>query len=198
VQTSINRLYFRETLGYCTDCLHGPAGQPAATCQPDDALRPNQLFAVTMGAITDPHCTEKIVQACENLLIPGAIRSLADRPVQVPLAVYHQDRLLNDPHTPYQGRYEGDEDTRRKPAYHNGTAWTWVFPSFCEARYMVYGQNARAATRALLASALDLMNNGCLGHIPEIMDGDAPHQSRGCDAQAWSVSEVYRVWQMLD
>jgi len=41
------------------------------------------------------------------------------------------------------------------------------------------------------------MNTGCLGHIPEIVDGDIPHRPRGCDAQAWSVSEVYRVWKML-
>jgi glycogen debranching enzyme len=41
------------------------------------------------------------------------------------------------------------------------------------------------------------MNGGCLGHIPEILDGDSPHTPRGCDAQAWSVSEVYRVWQLL-
>ena len=29
------------------------------------------------------------------------------------------------------------------------------------------------------------MNEGCLGQIPENVDGDAPHTQRGCDAQAW-------------
>jgi glycogen debranching enzyme len=197
VRTSINALYYQEALGYYADCLHGPAGRPAKACRPDDALRPNQLFAVTLGAVSDPRRMEMIVTACEELLVPGAIRSLADRPVKVPLAVYHQERLLNDPHHPYQGRYAGDEDTRRKPAYHNGTAWSWVFPSYCEARSMLYGEDSRGAARALLTSALDLMGSGCLNHIPEIQDGDAPHRSRGCDAQAWSVSEVYRVWQLL-
>ena len=42
-------------------------------------------------------------------------------------------RQLNDPGSPYWPRYEGDEDTRRKPAYHNGTAWIWTFPTACEA-----------------------------------------------------------------
>ena len=32
-----------------------------------------------------------------------------------------------------------------------------------------------------------------LGHISEIFDGDAPHQPRGCIAQAWSVAEVLRA-----
>ena len=197
VAASINRLYFMESLGYLSDCLHGPPGRPASACQVDDALRPNQLFAVTLGAISDPAHAEQIVQACASLIVPGAIRSLADRPVQVPLAVQHQGRLLNDPHNPYQGHYQGDEDTRRKPAYHNGTAWTWVFPSFCEARAMVFGESGRETSRALLATALNHMNTGCLGHIPEILDGNSPHRSRGCDAQAWSVSEVYRVWKRL-
>lgn len=197
VEGSMHDLYFQDHLGYCADCLHGSSGRPARACRPDDALRPNQLFAITMGAITDPKRSQQILQACEKLIVPGAIRSLADQPVEAPLAVYHQERLLNDPHNPYQGRYQGDEDTCRKPAYHNGTAWTWVFPSFCEARAMVYGESSRASAHALLATALDHLNTGCLGHIPEILDGDAPHRPRGCDAQAWSVSEVYRVWQML-
>jgi len=198
VETSINRLYFKADLGYLSDCLHGPPGQPANACHADDALRPNQLFAITLGAISDPERTAQMVRACESLIVPGAIRSLADRPVQVPLAVEHQGQPLNDPHHPYQGRYQGDEDTRRKPAYHNGTAWTWVFPSFCEARAMVFGASGRDTSRALLTTALEHMNTGCLGHIPEIVDGNAPHQPRGCDAQAWSVSEVYRVWRILN
>jgi predicted glycogen debranching enzyme len=197
VEASIERLYFNDDVGYLVDCLHGPAGRTAGACQADDALRPNQLFAVTLGAVRDPAITGRIVAACESLIVPGAIRSLADRPVKIPLAIQHQGHPLNDPHRPYQGHYQGDEDTRRKPAYHNGTAWTWVFPSFCEARDMVYGEGGRQASRALLSTAASYLNSGCLGHIPEIVDGNIPHHPRGCDAQAWSVSEVYRVWRLL-
>jgi len=42
------------------------------------------------------------------------------------------------------------------------------------------------------------LNKGCLGQLPEIIDGDAPHVHRGCDAQAWSVSEALRVWNYLN
>ena len=112
----------------------------------------------------------------------------------------NQGGLLNDPDNPYWPRYEGDEDTRRKPAYHNGTAWTWTFPAFCEAMVRAYPEDrqAWAAARAYLASADRLMGEGCLGQLPEITDGDAPHTARGCDAQAWSVTEVLRVWRLLD
>jgi glycogen debranching enzyme len=30
------------------------------------------------------------------------------------------------------------------------------------------------------------------GQIPEVFDGDAPHRSGGCMAQAWSVAELLR------
>jgi starch synthase (maltosyl-transferring) len=107
--------------------------------------------------------------------------------------------LLNNPVEPYWPRYEGDEDTRRKPAYHNGTAWVWTFPTFCEAlaRAWDFTPEAVAAAKSYLGSAEKLLNEGCLGQLPEILDGDAPHTQRGCDAQAWSLTETLRVWKML-
>ena len=197
VRQSIIRYFYRDRDGYLADCLHAEAGTPAADADPDDALRPNQLFAVTLGAVEDSGIQQQIVLACQSLIVPGAIRSLADRPVDRPIPVVHQGQVLNDPHHPYQGHYAGDEDTRRKPAYHNGTAWTWVFPSFCEAWVTAWGNDAHKTARAWLASADRMIRNGCVGHVPEIVDGDAPHASRGCDAQAWSVSELLRVWLTL-
>ena len=185
--------------GWLADNLRAAPGQGAADAVAEDALRPNQLLAVTLGAI-DP-CSpvaRAVVDACAELLVPGAIRSLADRPVRVPQPVHGAHGLLNDPSRPYWGHYLGDEDTRRKPAYHSGTAWGWPFPLFCEAWLAVYGDTARAPARALLASARGLLETGCIGNLPEILDGDTPHEPRGCGAQAWSVSELLRVWLLAD
>jgi len=100
---------------------------------------------------------------------------------------------------PYQARYEGDEDTRRKPAYHNGTAWTWLLPVFCEALAEAWDFHPTAvgAASSCLSSVEGLLVGGCLGQLPEIVDGDAPHLARGCDAQAWSITETLRVWARL-
>jgi len=198
VRQSISHLFWLEEEGYLADCLHAEFGEPAHKGVPDDALRPNQLFAITLGAVTDPVILRGIVSSCEELLVPGALRSLAARPVKHPLKILLNSNLLNDPLHPYQGRYAGDEDTRRKPAYHNGTAWTWLLPTFCEAWVRVFGPSGKETALALLLSGLDLMNQGCVGHLPEILDGDAPHTPRGCDAQAWSVSELLRVLLQLD
>ncbi len=197
VQSSILHLFWNNDLGFLCDCLHASPGQSAGEAVADDALRPNQLLAITLGAVADTQICRRILAACEELLVPGGIRSLADRMVSHPIEIVHQNQVLNDPHQPYQGTYTGDEDTRRKPAYHNGTAWTWPFPSFCEAWALSYGSAGQDAALAWLSSGVRLLESGCLGHIPEIMDGDAPHTPRGCDAQAWGASELLRVWIKL-
>jgi predicted glycogen debranching enzyme len=197
VQSSILKLFWSDDLGFLSDCLHASPGQPAGEAVADDALRPNQLLAITLGAVVDKQICRRILVACEELLVPGGIRSLADRVVSHPIEIVHRNQVINDPHQPYQGIYAGDEDTRRKPAYHNGTAWTWPFPSFCEAWAQSYGSPGEAAALAWLSSGVRLLESGCLGHIPEILDGDAPHTPRGCDAQAWGASELLRVWLKL-
>ena len=197
VQASILNLYRQNDLSYLSDCLHALTGAPATGAMPDDALRPNQLLAITLGAVNDETICRGILAACEALLVPGAIRSLADRPVVHPIEIVHQGNIINNPHRPYQGKYTGDEDTHRKPAYHNGTAWTWQFPSFCEAWAATYGEKSRQTALAWLGSGMRLLDRGCLGHIPEILDGDFPHTPRGCDAQAWGASELLRVWLKL-
>ena len=198
VQSSILELYTLKNEAHLADCLHAGPGVHAGQADPDDALRPNQLLAVTLGAVSDTDVCRKIVAACEELLIPGAIRSLADRPVRRPLIIEHHGKLVNNPEHPYQGKYIGDEDTKRKPSYHNGTAWTWLFPSFCEAWIKAYGVKGKKTALDWLASSAGLVSRGCIGHVPEILDGDFPHQLRGCDAQAWGASEIVRVWKLIE
>jgi len=45
----------------------------------------------------------------------------------------------------------------------------------------------------LLAGFQAHLSEGAVGQISEIFDADAPHNPRGCFAQAWSVAEVLRV-----
>jgi predicted glycogen debranching enzyme len=197
---SVDKFFWREALGYYADLLAARPGQPAAGAVVDDALRSNCLFMVSLGLAGSGRAKRCVEAARRRLVVPGALRSLAPLPVSVPLPIYGNDgRLLDNPAEPYWGRYEGDEDTRRKPAYHNGTAWTWTFPAFCEAlaRAWDFSPPAVAAARAYLGSMARLMAQGCLGQLPEILDGDAPHTPRGCDAQAWAATEALRVWKLL-
>lgn len=172
-RTSLEKYFRWEGHGY-RDCLAAPNGEPAAEAMPEDTVRPNQLLLVTLGVVNE----SEILRATEQLLVPGGIRS------------------LNAEHPLYRGVYTGDEDTSRKPAYHNGTAWGWQFPLYAEALVLTGGATNETALR-LLASSVENINTGCLCHISEIADGDAPHRQKGCTAQAWSASELLRVWLKL-
>lgn len=196
VQSAILELFYKPE-GYFTDCLHSDSHVGAKEANADDAIRPNQLFLFTLDVIQDKKIAAGCLEFCQQLLIPGAIRSLADQKVETGIHIVYSNRLLKDPHTPYSGIYKGDEDTMRKPAYHNGTAWTWPFPAFCEAWVLVFGKPSIPTGLAWLGSVLPLMRKNAAGYIPEILDGDSPHTERGCDAQAWGSSEFARVIHKL-
>jgi glycogen debranching enzyme len=186
--------FFVRDKGYLADFGYYQNG----VWQQNTARRPNQIFAVTLGCLP-PAEARQVLAALKPLVVPGALRSLADEGVDQPLLIKNQEgRPLNDPYHPYFGRYMGEEDVTRKPAYHNGTAWVWPFPSYCEGLIRFGGSAGREEARRLLHSTKWLLYQGCLGQLPEILDGDAPHVQRGCDAQAWSVTEVFRVLELLE
>ncbi len=199
-ERSLQNYYWLEEGGYLADLLVAKRGQSASDAIPDNALRSNYLLAVAFGFVTGERAQRCVEAAQRYLVIPGALRSLAPLPVSPPLPVFAHGRLLNDPAFPYFGRYMGDEDTQRKPAYHNGTGWTWTFPTFCEAlvRAWDFSPDSVAAAKSYLGSLERLMKDVSLGQIPENVDGDAPHIQRGCDAQAWGVTEALRVWKLLN
>ena len=169
------RKYFKRPAGAgYFDCLAAPNGEPAAAAVPEQTIRPNELFLITLGVLDDPG----ILRETEELLVPGGVRSVeAGNPL-------------------YRGVYAGDEDTQRKPAYHNGTIWAWPFPLYAEALAMTKRCSNETALQ-LLAGAVENLNAGCLCHLSENADGDAPHAQKGCTAQAWSDSELLRVWLKL-
>jgi starch synthase (maltosyl-transferring) len=199
-EASLHEMFWIEERGWFADVLAAKANVPAKLAERSDALRSNCVFPISLGLFSGERARRTVEAVQRYLVIPGALRSLAPLRVTPPHPVYGtHGGLLNDPAFPYWSRYEGDEDTRRKPAYHNGTAWPWTFPSWCEALVLAWNSEpaAVAAARAYLSSMGGLMNVACAGHIAEVFDGDAPHTPRGCDAQAWSATEALRVWRWL-
>ncbi|MFN8012303.1 MAG: amylo-alpha-1,6-glucosidase [Holophagaceae bacterium] len=176
--------FWVEEKGWYADVLEAGPGQPAQGAKPDVRLRPNQLLGIALGLVTGSRARRAVEAATRHLVVPGGLRSLAPLAQEGP---------------PYLGRYLGDEEGHRKPAYHNGTAWPWWLPIYAEALAAAwdFAPGAVAAARSHLADLASRMDEGCLGQLPELLDGDAPHAPRGCDAQAWSVSEALRVWVRL-
>jgi len=164
--------------GHLYDVVDGPEGAVEQGRRVDASLRPNQIFAVSLGFdLLDSVRARAVVDVCaRELLTPVGLRSLASR----------------DPR--YAARYTGDPRAR-DGAYHQGTVWSWLLGPFALAHHRVYG-NAEHAL-ALLAGLASHLEEGCIGSISEIMDGDPPHRPRGCFAQAWSVAETLRAYHSL-
>ncbi len=148
----------------------GPDGRP------DPAMRPNQIFAVSLPfpMIEGEQARTVVDQVGQSLLTPYGLRTLA-------------------PDSPdYHGHYGPGDQQTRDGAYHQGTVWPWLMGAFIEAHLKVYGD--KAAARNLIAPFLaDALSDYGLGSICEIRDGDSPHAPNGCIAQAWSVAELLRA-----
>ena len=163
--------FWNPTLGYCNDVLDGPEGD-------DLSLRPNQLFAVSLHHSPLPADQARaVVDVCARRLLTA-----------------HGLRSLTPDHSSYIGRYGGDRRTR-DAAYHQGTVWGWLIGPFAAAHYRVYGDVAQA--RSFLLPLLQQLNSHGVGSLSEVFDGDAPFTPRACLAQAWTVAEVLRVWELL-
>ncbi len=147
--------------------------------QKDGAIRPNQIFTVALPHHLLSHEQEKsVVEVVEReLLTPHGLRSLSPRDSR------------------YRGIYRGDSWSRDS-AYHQGTVWAWPIGGFLSAYLRVHDHSSesKAQVRAWLAPLIAHLDETGIGSISEIFDGDAPHAPRGCIAQAWSASEVLRVW----
>ena len=172
VQVGYGR-YWNAEMGYCFDVLDCPDDDD------DLSLRPNQIFAVSLQySPLTPEQQRSVVDACSRLLVTA-----------------HGLRSLSPQDSAYIGHYGGDQLTRDE-AYHQGTVWSWLIGPFVRAHLRVYGDLKQA--RTYLTPLIQHLTDHGVGSISEIFDGDPPFTPRGCTAQAWSVAEVLRAWQMTE
>jgi predicted glycogen debranching enzyme len=140
----------------------------------DTALRPNQIFAVSLDyPVLDEERWPRVVEVVQKeLLTPFGLRSLSR---------HHPD---------YKPTYDGDLRSR-DAAYHQGTVWGWLIGPFVDAWLKVHPHDRAGALR-LLDGFRETLSDACIGTISEVFDAEPPYVPRGCAAQAWSVAEVLR------
>jgi predicted glycogen debranching enzyme len=178
VAESFGAAFWCERTGGLYDVVDGPEGALVNGRRVDASIRPNQIFAVSLGTNLLPVQQQRaVVDTCARLLLtPVGLRSLApDDPAYVP-------QYLGGP-------------WQRDGSYHQGTVWSWLLGPFAIAHQQVYGDATYA--QALLSGIVPHLDEACVGSISEIFDAQAPHTPRGCFAQAWSVAETLRAWQRL-
>ncbi len=174
VRENFTRRFWNEEGGYLYDVVdvEGVAGQN------DASLRPNQLFAasLTPTLLTENQMRSILQKVTEPLLTPLGLRSLSP----------------DDPS--YCTHYNGNQQ-QRDGAYHRGTVWQWLIGPYVDVHLSIYKD--RAAARTLLQPLVQHLWDTCLGTISEIAEPEPPFTPVGCYAQAWSVAEVLRCWQLV-
>lgn len=173
-RSSFRKRFWNAKTKALYDVLDGPDGD-------DPTIRPNQLVAIALCDGLLPRARAKAaVETCARfLLVPFALRTLPRG-------------------DGYFGLYTGGR-RERDAAYHNGTAWPWLLGPYIEAwvRTQPTGARSRAEARKLLEPLDRHLADAGLGHVSEVVDGDGPHEPRGCPWQAWSLAEPLRLLKTL-
>ncbi|HLO85355.1 MAG TPA: amylo-alpha-1,6-glucosidase [Nostocaceae cyanobacterium] len=169
VKASLQK-FWNPQLGYLYDVIELDDRRNAQ-------IRPNAVIALSLY-----HCGFPVAQgqqildlATDRLLTPYGLRSLDPQDSQ------------------YLGKYEGNMQKRDR-AYHQGTVWTWLIGPYIRAWQRFYPQQPIPFDWQPLIN--HFLRDACIGSISEIFEGDEPHTPRGAIAQAWSVAEIIRHFQI--
>lgn len=163
---------FVSSEGFLLDCV--------SKQDSDASVRPNMLIAASLpfSPIPKIHAAGLLNVVEEHLLTPAGVRTLSPREAR------------------YQGRYLGDSK-QKAHAYHQGTIWCWLIGPYVSTVLKVrrLTRATQLSLRHRLAPILSQLEEGCLGSVSELFDGDSPHTARGGISQAWSVGEILRAIQ---
>ncbi len=143
---------------------------------PSGFTRPNQLLACIFNYSPISEEVKALIVNCvkKELLTVRGIRTLSPKN---PL---------------YKGVYEGNQH-QRDMAYHQGSTRTWLLGFYIEASLKLYGHSfVRKAEELIAAFEEDITIHG-IGSIPELYDGDPPHNPHGAISHAVATAELIRA-----
>jgi predicted glycogen debranching enzyme len=175
IKSSFVKHFWNEKENCLKDLVSGEAA--------DEQIRCNQIWAVSQPFSILSREKELMVvnKVFETLYTPYGLRSLSK-----------EDK-------DFKPKYGGSH-FNRDMAYHQGTVWAFPLGGYYLAYLKVHDYSIEAALKVQdqLSVLEACMREGCIGQIAEIYDGENPTISQGCFAQAWSVSELLRVYGKLE
>lgn len=170
VHAAFNRRFWNASQNACFD---------VADDSPDASIRPNQILAISLEhpVLAAEHQKLMIQTVLGDLLTPMGVRTLSPR----------------DP--AYQGRYGGNIISRDR-AQHQGCAYPWLLGHLCTAYLRAYGRSTATVSRvrSWLDGCLQYLRGDGVGQLPELFDGDAPHNPGGAIASGLGVAEILRCY----
>ncbi len=146
--------------------------------QNDAALRPNQLFAASLHheLLTEAQAASVLQKVTEHLLTPAGLRSLS-------------------PTDPAYCAHSAGDRKQHDSSYHQGAVWQWLIGAYVDVHLRVH--NDYSMLLPLLQPFVQQLWEICLGTLSEVAEPEPPFTASGCFAQAWSVAEVLRCWQLV-
>lgn len=173
IEESFIQAFWNDELGYLADYVDGN-GQ-------NMDLRSNQVIAASLPySIISDEIKSQVLSAMKGELL--TTKGL---------------RTLSPSHPDYEGVCRGDQPTRDK-AYHQGTVWVWQLGHFVEANFRLYDKSYINEAKKIVENYEEDMTDYGICSVAEIYDGNPPHSPGGSISQAWSVSEVLRIIDMIE
>lgn len=172
IKTSFVSAFWDDEKGYLADIVDG--------INKDWSVRPNQVFATSLHYSPLDESMKRSVLAVveQELLTPRGLRTLSPK------------------NPAYKGKYEGDQENRDE-SYHQGTVWPWLLGHFVEAYLKLHGKEGVGFAKKLYKGFEPEMAETGIGSVSEVFDGDPPHEAGGSISQAWSVSELLRINELI-
>lgn len=175
VKMSFNKKFWNEKENCLKDVVSGN--------NYDYQVRSNQIWAVMLpfSPLETNKASAVVDKVYQELYTPYGLRTLSK---------YDKE---------FVPEYSGSM-FKRDMSYHQGTVWTFPLGGFFISYLKVnnYSLSAKSKVIDMLEYFIPCLREGCVGQIAEIYDGLNPNESRGCFAQAWSVSEILRVFSELE
>ncbi len=173
IPAAFTETFWFKAKNYLYDYVHGDFS--------DKSVRPNQIFAASLpySPINDDIRKGVLDRVQSELLTPRGLRTLAPK------------------NPAYKPEYTGGS-TARDLAYHQGSVFPWLFGHFAEAWLRLYEESGISYISKLYKGFEEVITEHGIGTISELYDGDIPYRPSGAISQAWSVSELLRVGNILE
>ena len=173
VQQNFQPTFWREDWGYLVDYVNGGPH--------DQAVRPNQLFAICLEycPVDDEVVSEVVMTINDELLTKRGLRSLSPR------------------NEAYRGVYEGSQ-IDRDLAYHQGCAFPDLLAPYIDVCFKMMGDTFYGRAKYLTEGFLQDISKHGVGAFSELYDGDPPHEPHGAIASAMSTAALLRIEYIMN
>ena len=173
VKQNFQPTFWREDWGYLVDYVNGGPH--------DQAVRPNQLFAICLEycPVDDEIVSEVVMTINDELVTKRGLRSLSPR------------------NEAYRGVYEGSQ-IDRDLAYHQGCAFPDLLAPYIDVCFKMMGETFYGRAKYLTEGFLQDISKHGVGAFSELYDGDPPHEPHGAIASAMSTAALLRIEYIMN